>query len=145
MNKSAGAPWFRNVVMSLAGVLLLVLTTCGAGHGGPEAGSLQPGVLEGTVTIGPLCPVEPCQITPEELAETYATRKVIVYNAERSSVIKELSLDKTGKYKTELIPGQYIVDINHAGMDRSSDVPKAVIIESARTTIVNISIDTGLR
>ena len=131
--------------MLLAAAILLVFLSLAAGCGGSEAGSLQAGVLEGTVTIGPLCPVEPCQVTPEQLAEAYAARKVIVFNAESPSVIEELSLDQNGKYMTELTPGQYTVDINHAGMDRSADVPKTVTIESGQTTVVDISIDTGLR
>jgi hypothetical protein len=131
--------------MFLAGALFLVFITCAAGCGGTGSGSLPAGVLQGTVTIGPLCPVEPCQVTPGQLAAAYAAREMIVYNADRSLVIRELSLDQTGKYMTALTPGQYIVDINHVGIDKSPDVPKTVMIESGKTTTVDISIDTGLR
>jgi hypothetical protein len=144
MNTSI-CPSAHRGIASLAGVLCFVFVIFAAGCGGSGTGNLAPGVLEGTVSIGPLCPVEPCQISPEQLAAVYAARKVIVYNADRSSVIKELSLDQSGKYMTELPQGQYIVDINHVGIDRSAQVPTTVIIESGKTTTLDISIDTGLR
>ncbi len=145
MNASAGTSGCRNVVMFLASALFTTFITYAVGWGSSESGSLSTGVLEGTVTIGPPCPVEPCQVAPEQLAAAYAARKVIVYNSDGSLVIRKLSLDQAGKYITKLTPGQYIVDINHIGIDRSADVPKTVMIESGKTATVDISIDTGLR
>jgi hypothetical protein len=103
----------------------------------------QPGA--GTVTIGPLCPVEPCNITPEQLTAVYAARKVIVYNSDRTTVIKELSLDQTGRFSTELETGTYLIDINSAGVDRSAQTPATITIVSSQTVTLNISIDTGIR
>ncbi len=135
----------RGIVSFFAGVLCLIFFSYVAGCGGSGAETPQPGILQGTVSIGPLCPVEPCQVSPDQLAAVYAARKVIVYSADGTSVIKELSLDQTGKYMTELPPGQYVIDINHAGIDRSADVPKTVTIEPGKTVTLDISIDTGLR
>ncbi|MFC1954746.1 hypothetical protein ACFLVZ_02875 [Chloroflexota bacterium] len=41
--------------------------------------------------------------------------------------------------------GIYTVDINHIGMDRSSDVPKEIEIGAGKTIELNIDIDTGIR
>ncbi len=134
----------RGIVFSAAAVILFMLSA--AGCGGSGGGEPQPpGVLKGTVTIGPLCPVEPCNISPDQLAAVYAARKVIVYNSDRTAEVKEVSLDQNGGYSTELEPGQYIVDINHAGIDHSPDVPRTVTIVSGQTVTVDISIDTGIR
>lgn len=121
---------------------ILSATGCGGSGGEPRAS----GFLKGTVTIGPLCPVEPCTISPEHLAAVYAARKVIVYNPDRTLVVKELSLDQNnGGYSAELEAGRYIVDINHIGIDRSPDVPKTVTIDPGQTVTLDIAIDTGLR
>ena len=37
------------------------------------------GILRGKVTIGPLCPVEPCSLSTEQIAQVYQARKVIIY------------------------------------------------------------------
>ncbi len=103
------------------------------------------GFLKGIVRIGPLCPVEPCNISPKELAATYAARKVIVYNSDKTTVVKELNLEQNGRYGVELAAGQYIVDINHVGIDRSQDVPRRVTIAPGRIVTVDIDIDTGMR
>ena len=39
----------------------------------------------------------------------------------------------------------YIVDIRHAGIDRSPDLPETVTIRAEETVTLDISIDTGKR
>ncbi len=36
------------------------------------------GTLAGNVSIGPLCPVEPCTLDPDRLASVYAARTIVV-------------------------------------------------------------------
>ncbi|MDD1677882.1 MAG: hypothetical protein LUO93_01695 [Methanomicrobiales archaeon] len=111
------------------------------------AGCIAPqnaGYLEGKVTIGPLCPVErpgqTCELTPE----TYAARKIVV-TAETGTTVAIVDINATGYYRTALPPGSYIVDINHAGIDHSLDVPASVTILAGETIALNIDIDTGIR
>ncbi len=103
------------------------------------------GFLEGKVEIGPLCPVEPCNLTQDQIAQAYEARKIIVFASDRSSIVAIVSLDPTGNYKVALNPGRYIVDINRIGMDSSADVPKEIEIESGKTVRLDIRIDTGIR
>jgi len=70
---------------------------------------------------------------------------VLVYDRYHSKLIETISLDNNGNYRVELAPGVYVVDINHAGIDRSSEVPKTIEIKPGSTVVLNISIDTGLR
>lgn len=103
------------------------------------------GFLEGKVEIGPLCPVEPCNLTQDQIAQAYEARKIIVYTSDRSSIVAIVSLDKIGNYKIALSPGRYVVDINRIGIDSSADVPREITIETGKTVRLDIRIDTGIR
>ena len=105
----------------------------------------EPGILHGKIKIGPLVPVEQEGVTYEVPCEVYELRKVIIYKKNSSDLVKEVDIDCDGRYRTELSPGTYIVDINHIGIDTSSDVPAEVEIISQQTTRLDIDIDTGIR
>jgi hypothetical protein len=124
-------------------VLLAMFLAAAAGcTNGPGAGKAT---LQGQVTIGPICPVErpdqPCLPTPE----TYAARKVVVLRPDGATVVTTVPLNQTGYYRVNLDPGTYVVDINHAGIDRSPDVPRTLTVAGGETTTLDISIDTGIR
>ena len=58
------------------------------------------GTLKGTITIGPICPVEqvghPCNPTPE----MYAAHQVFVYTSDRTKIIATLTPDAQGNFST---------------------------------------------
>jgi hypothetical protein len=122
---------------------LAVLLAVGAGCTGEPADTK--GTLQGQVTIGPICPVErpdqPCLPTPE----AYAARKVLVFGPDGTTLAETGPLNRTGYYRVQLDPGTYVVDINHVGIDRSSDVPRTITVAGGETTTLDISIDTGIR
>ena len=102
-----------------------------------------PGILEGRVTIGPICPIErpdvPCPVPPE----AYMAREIWVFiDNQRTAIAK---LDGAGNYSISLRPGVYVIDINHSGIDSSGDVPKEIMIVSHKRVRLDISIDTGIR
>ena len=105
----------------------------------------EPGILQGKVTIGPLVPVEQEGVTYEVPCEVYEARKIMIYKQNGSDLVEEVNIDCDGRYRVELTPGIYIVDINHIGIDISSDVPSEVEINSQLTTRLDIDIDTGIR
>lgn len=119
--------------------LALVLAAAGC------AGTTETGILQGLVTIGPIEPVERPGVTPTIPPEVYEARKVLVYNEAGSRLIKTVDLGPDGRYRVELAPGTYTVDINHLGVDYSDDVPLKIEIKSAETVRVDIDIDTGIR
>lgn len=113
-------------------------------------GKAAPGTLQGTVKIGPIFPVERPGSQPPVPPEVFKARKIQVYDTMRNNLIKEVEIEQigqgqTGYYHTQLSPGSYIVDINHTGIDRSSEVPVTVEIKSGQWTELNIDIDTGIR
>jgi len=115
-------------------IVLLILASCAPA---------QNGFLEGSADIGPICPVErldqPCKVPPE----TYESRKIMVYSGKK--LVRQIDIDNTGHYKTELKPGTYAIDINRAGIDFSKELPASIKIESGKTTTLDISIDTEIR
>ncbi len=118
--------------------------------------SLETGFLQGTITIGPLCPVEPCNLTQEQIAAIYEARKVIVYEKSSLNKIVEIQLSANGEYSVSLNSGQYIVDVSDANgnalpLDLSqrprfgNAIPQEAEIFSYQTTISDFDIDTGIR
>lgn len=102
------------------------------------------GYLEANVTIDPLCPVEPCNISDSQKKEIYSARKIQIYTENRE-LIKELSPDPIGQIKFELEEGKYIVDMKPLGIDSTADLPAEIKILPGKTVYLKISIDTGIR
>ena len=114
------------------------------------SGTAGKGLLQGKVLIGPITPVErPGQeITLD--CDVYAPRKIMVYDKSGEILLHQVDIDcdeieQITRYKVELEPGTYVVDINHIGVDYSDDVPKQVEIKSGLTFKLDIEIDTGIR
>jgi hypothetical protein len=130
-----------------AAILLAVLALACSGRNSPTdpAADAPRGTLSGTVTIGPNCPVEttsnPCPTPPG----AYAARKVLVETADASKVLYVVDIDEHGFYRIDLVTGAYTIDLQKTGIDRSGDVPAKVTITQGVATVLNISIDTGLR
>jgi hypothetical protein len=110
-----------------------------------QAATTEHGRLSGVVTIGPNCPVQtetnPCPTSP--LA--YAARKILVYNAAKTSLLFTVDIDSQGLYVIDLVPGSYTVDLKPSGVDRTSDLPKVVEIKVNVVTQLDVNIDTGIR
>ena len=128
----------RKLTIFAAALVGLVLLGC-------SGGTLEIGILEGNVTIGPICPVEqpdsPCPVP----CEVYQARHVMIYNENGTKLLKQVAIDCTGHYRVELWPGEYTVDISDVGIDHSGDVPKKIEINSGLTIGFDIDIDTGIR
>ena len=107
--------------------------------------SISVGVLKGTMTIGPICPVErpghPCKPTPE----MFAARKIFVYAADRTTLVTTLTPDSQGNFSANLLAGSYFVDTEHQAVGHISGMPATIIIEKNKTVIINIDVDTGIR
>ncbi|MDD5190792.1 MAG: hypothetical protein PHE50_07105 [Dehalococcoidales bacterium] len=112
--------------------------------------SAPPGTLQGTVTIGPITPVQSSTGNPPVSGEVFAIRKILIYNPAGTVLINTVDIQQIGQtdqgsYTIALNPGEYRVDINDNGLDRSSEVPKNISIKSGETMKLDINIDTGIR
>jgi len=103
------------------------------------------GYLEGVVTIGPLCPVEPCQVSDEQRTLAYGARSLVITSEGFSAKVYTVKFEPDGHYHIELPAGRYRVTIGKNGMDRSPDVPVSVVITRGKTVTFSLSIDTGIR
>jgi hypothetical protein len=120
-----------------------------------DGGVPENGILQGKVTIGPLCPVEPCNLTPEQIAKIYTSRKVIIYEKDTKQKIVDANLDKNGEYSLNLRSGSYIVDISDGdGNILPVDLgrpfwgnanPQEVEVKAGEKVVVDFNIDTGIR
>ena len=117
---------------------------CGCGSDYCRAPDTGTGMLTGNVTIGPLCPVEPCTIPHDRLVAAYAARPITI-STTTGSVAATVTADPETGYAVSLRPGTYIVDITHQGIGGSRELPATVTIRSGETVRLNISIDTGIR
>jgi hypothetical protein len=102
------------------------------------------GTLAGNVSIGPLCPVEPCTVSHDRLVAAYAARPITI-STPSGSVVTTVTADPETGYTVDLKPGTYVVDIPHQGIGGSGELPATVIIRSGGTVRLDISIDTGIR
>ena len=113
-------------------------------------GSNVSGTLEGTVSIGPIWPVERPGENPPVPTQVFSARKIVVYDESGQKIIEKVDITQInqsakGSYKVQLRPGTYIVDILKSGIDRSGTLPAKVQIRSDEIMILNIDIDTGIR
>lgn len=98
------------------------------------------GVLSGKLTIGPICPVEPCDSTQNP----YLGRTIVLES--KTGNLISVSIKEDGSFSKELSPETYTLNLNkceHLGCTEA--LPKTVTIETNKTTEVNIDIDTGIR
>src|SRR3989344_9069321 len=67
----------------------------------------EEGIIQGKVTVGPICPVEqegvPCPVPPE----AYTSREVILYSSDGKTEITRMHFREDGTYEFSLPPGIY--------------------------------------
>lgn len=128
----------RSLVLLALIIIGLLLAAC-------STGTTELGLLQGYVTIGPIWPVEREGEVPEIPCEVYEVRKIMVYDKNGRDLLKQVDIDCDGRYRVELEPGVYTVDINRIGVDFSGDLPERVEIMAGVTSSLDIDIDTGIR
>lgn len=134
---------FRTQIILL---IFLALAGCSAvrsiSHPQPE------GYLEGTVSVGPLTPVERVGVpTPTPAPGVFTSRGLQIYASDGKTPVTSLRFNPDGTYRIALPPGTYVVALLGAGIGAgfSHELPRKVDILSGETTHLDISIDTGIR
>lgn len=121
---------------------LILMSACDKEKG------LNPGWLEGTISIGPICPVEKIPPDPACMptAETYKAYPVSVFTSDGKRKIAQLEPALDGIFTSELAPGNYQVILETGNKYvGGSNLPAEVSIVSHEKTMLSISIDTGIR
>lgn len=124
--------------------MLVTLIACSSQTITPDIGS-----LDLKVTIRPLCPVEPCNRSKEELKQIYESYSFVVSNPVTKNIVSEqkvVFMDVYGRVKlNNLTVGEYELDITPKTIFTKQGFPKMFIIEKNKVTELEISIDTGIR
>ena len=100
--------------------------------------SSKTGTLEGKAMISPR-PLE--QLGQPYPNEVYQPRKVMVYNADRTQLIKQVDIDSQGYYRVQLPAGAYTIDINYFQSDRSDGAPRKLKIVPDQSVMFDIDFD----
>ena len=127
----------RLLVPLLALSLLALAATCGD-DGAPPADS----GIEGTVTIGPMCPVEredsPCPDQPFEAT--------IVIENEGGDEVTEVTSGEDGRFRVALAPGRYTLVPQSPSAGAPPQAGKqAVEVLAGAYTQVAVQYDSGIR
>jgi len=116
--------------------LLLLVAAC------KDTTTTATGVLQGKVTIGPLCPVEPC---PGAVPNPYVSRSLVLGPSNSGDAIM-VKLNEDGTYRAEVAEGTYTVQLTsctYLGCSRA--LPQQTTVSAGKTTELAIDIDTGIR
>ena len=110
--------------------------------------NVEKGILSGTVSIGPLCPVERIPPDPrcQPTLETYKAWPIAVWTADKKTKIAQIAVAADGTFRVELSPGSYVVDAENprSGIG-GNNLPADATIKARETTMLNVNFDTGIR
>ena len=135
-----------SVLRKSSGIILLLTIIFVSGC--DKSTHREAGYLDGVISIGPICPVERVPPDPACLptAETYKAYPVSIFTADGKRKITQLSPSLDGSFSSELPPGNYLVVLEKAQNNiGGSNLPAEISITSLNTTLLSISIDTGIR
>ena len=107
------------------------------------------GILQGRVTIGPVCtkeiiqrfPTYSCKPTPE----MYAAAHVLIYMSDEKTFVQTIIPDEKGNFSASLPEGSYFIDMIHQRMGGTKGVPVTVTITKDKPVTLSLDVDTGLR
>jgi len=140
--KTSLKEWASYIIILVVILVAIVYVTFDSGL--PAETGNTTGTLTGKVSIGPLCPVEPCTIPHDRLVAAYAARPITISTPD-GIVVTTVTADPESGYTVALKPGTYVIAIPKQGIGGSPELPATVIIRSGETVRLDISIDTGIR
>jgi len=108
-----------------------------ATHRGQTTTTAQSGI-EGTVTYGPLCPLEPCSTKP-----TFDFDIVVLRQSGDEAGRTPVKPD--GSYKLALSPGSYQIKTSRSFTSEMGGTPRTAQVAEGKFTRLDLSFDTGIR
>jgi len=103
------------------------------------------GTISGVVTTSPTCPVERIPPEPQCSPKPYAT-SIKIREEGKQTVVKTIQSDNGGAFSTDLLAGSYELDAITANGSNFPSCPKVIVLVKAdKTSVANISCDTGIR
>lgn len=136
---------YRISILLATSVLLVGIIGVSCQPGGPESVLLQ-----GSVTIGPIHPVQqPGEYQPVS-PEVFDSRYLIIYDETGERLVREVYFTQIGQsamgyYTAQIAPGTYVIDINRLGIDSADGLPVTIDVVADETITIDVNIDTGIR
>ncbi|NND79302.1 MAG: hypothetical protein HKP42_11595 [Maribacter sp.] len=134
-------PSFKNQFLLAAAIVIIPISGCNQ-----QDVILEQGLLTGTITIGPLCPVETFPPDPncQPTEATFKAWPIGVWTADKQTKLGQLEPAMDGSYNFELSEGTYLIDLEIQHLFGTT-LPETIKIRPDETVILNIDIDTGIR
>ena len=132
----------KNIIVLL--IAQITLIGCLSKEIAPEIGSVDIKIM-----IGPLCPVEPCNRTVDDIRKVYESYTFTIKDTKTRKQVFEQKLAYNGTNgilkSPNMTVGEYELDINPKNIFTKQGFPKIFAIEKNKITELEISIDTGIR
>lgn len=103
------------------------------------------GRLEGSMIIGPVCPVEKIDNPCKPTKEMYASNKVFVYLPDHKTLVTTLTPNQYGKFGATLSEGDYWLETLHPPVGGVTGAPVLIHVNANTPVVITINIDTGIR
>lgn len=140
----------KNIMLILVAFLFLF---------GCESVAIDAGIVEGKVTVGPLCGnipagttgTNPCGFTDEQMDQVYSKYKVAIYSeSSPKTALKEVILNRTGAFSFEVPTGGYSVEVvlpqgSVASTQLGSELKKTVSVTKSMVTTISLNVNTGIQ
>ena len=103
------------------------------------------GTISGKISIGPLCPVEPCYSYHN--ANVYLGRSIILNSQTKTYAAPiYIPLNADGSFRLQVPADTYIVNLNPCyELGCRTAFPRTALVTANTESVLNISIDTGIR
>lgn len=99
-----------------------------------EDGLVEFGILYGKI-------LDKCISIQEDCTGKEATSgTILIYTKDKVELIKAIDVDQTGKFKTRLAPGSYVIDMRRIGSEKILGVPETINIENGLEVPLEINI-----
>lgn len=110
----------------------------------PSATPISTGVLQGVMTIGPICASGQTGAACSPSVKMFADRPITVSSADQSLLIATIVPGPNGAFAQELPAGKYYVSMLPQILGSITGVPTTVTITAGKTTTLNIDVNTGI-
>jgi hypothetical protein len=134
--------FFSFTALAVAGIALLAACGADVPATGDEGGggSADKGTFVGQITIGPACPVEPCDLPEGTIYEG----RVLTFLRSGASPFK-VALNVDGSFSINLVPADYIIGMENCSYFGCEIFPLEQTIVAGETVTFNRDFDTGIR